>query len=62
MALVGQIRLEEEDKKAESESARYGDRTYVFHYVKYRAQKCNLRKFLSRELKLAGNVPWDGRR
>ena len=32
------------------------------HYVKYRAQKCNLRKFSSRELKLAGNVPWDGRR
>ena len=29
-----------------------------FHVV----QKCNLRKFSSRELKLAGNVPWDGRR
>ena len=35
---------------------------HVVHYVKYRAQKCNLRKFSSRELKLAGNVPWDGRR
>ena len=43
--LGGQIRFEVEDKKAESESARYGDRTYVFrvlisskerktHYVK----------------------------
>ena len=37
-------------------------RNYQFHYAKYRAQKCNLRKFSSRELKLAGNVPWDGRR
>ena len=46
MALVGQIRLEEEDKKAESESARYDDRTYVFRVL----NSSKKRKILSSDI------------